>query len=184
MSGEKFKGVDTAYKKIWKRCPYTNFVIFSWPLEYVKVGSEPLKNWTTFLGMNMRTLTLAGLRPQSVPFPTDNEKKLWDCKSGLCTPFSIRVSHERALVPANFAYGNSGGHRANWSIYGVKAALVDSSARQAIEFKDITTKVPFTKRISGKTLSWYFDGEILKFKNESIVKDFTSLGKGKWMEAL
>ena len=143
--------------------------MFDYLLKHAPASAIALQSWATFLASRYTKLADAGLR--TVAAPTDNDSVLWNGQSGLCTSFAIRVATEAKV--AGIQYGNQrktfrgktdNVHRAGWEISGTSAIVIDSSARQAIQFTNINE--PFRL----KDTQWGFQGEILS----QTVKDVTT----------
>ena len=141
--------------------------MFNYLVKTAPAGASPFGNWGTFLAFQKPSLAEAGLK--TVAAPTDGDQTLWNGRSGLCTSFTIRVATEAKM--AGIQYGNQrregngnlvSVHRAGWETSGTTAIVIDSSARQAIQFTD--TSQPFIKKDFGnpiKITEWRFQGEIL-----------------------
>ncbi len=154
-----------------------SFVMFDYLLK---------KDWRTFVASQKSNLADAGLK--TVAAPTDNDQVLWNGQSGLCTSFAIRVATEAKV--AGIQYGNQrktfkgkvvNVHRAGWEINGTSATVIDSSARQAIQFSD--TNKPFSTRDA----SWAFQGEVLSHTVKGVTTPFAPcLPKGPegWKAAM
>ena len=154
-----------------------SFVMFDYLLK---------KDWGSFLASRKSNLADAGLK--TVAEPTDNDQVLWNGQSGLCTSFTIRVATVAKV--AGIQYGNQrkpfrgkevNVHRAGWEISGTSAIVIDSSARQAIQFPNINQ--PFVKNDA----RWAFQGEVLSHTAKRITAPFTPcLPKGPegWKAAM
>ena len=141
--------------------------MFDYLVKTAPVGASPLESWGTFLASQKPSLAEAGLK--TVAAPTDRDQALWNGPSGLCTSFTIRVATEAKM--ADIQYGNqtrkrngilASVHRAGWETSGTSAIVIDSSARQAIQFTD--TSQPFIKkdpRNPRNNTEWRFQGEVL-----------------------
>ncbi|KAK0509121.1 hypothetical protein JMJ35_008492 [Cladonia borealis] len=176
-SGTDFATVSNTYKQIWSVTPYTSFVMFDYLLKTAPAGT--LGNWGTFLASHKPNLAEAGLR--TVAAPTDRDQALWNGKSGLCTSFTIKVATEAKV--AGIQYGNqtkkrngklASVHRAGWEISGTSAIVIDSSARQAIQFKD-------TSKPSGE---FAFQGEVLTQKIKGPFAPCLPKGPEGWKAAM
>ena len=146
--------------------------MFDHLLKNAPATASLLRSWDTFLASQKHSFADAGL--STVAAPTDNDQVLWNGQSGLCTSFAIRVATEAKV--AGIQYGNqrriSRGkqvnvHRAGWEISGTSAIVIDSSARQAIQFEN--TKQPF--RV--KDAQWAFQGEELSHTVKGVKTPFT-----------
>ena len=193
-SGTDFATVSNTYINVWKKTPYTSFVMFDYLLKKAPAGASPSKYWETFLASQKPSLADTGLR--TVAAPTDNDQGLWNDQSGLCTSFAIRVATDAKV--AGIQYGNqkktfkgkeASVHRAGWEISGTSAVLIDSSARQAIQFKN--TSQPFQKKDPRNPqridAEWAFQGEILSHTVRGVTTPFTPcLPKGPegWKAAM
>lgn len=88
-----------------------------------------------------------------IKLPTD--ERLWSGNSGLCTSFAIRVANQ-CQIRDIVEYGDNGSHRAAWQKAGQVAWVIDSSARQAVEFQD-------AYKLQDKTFNGkHWDGQFLK----------------------
>ena len=160
--------------------------MFDYLLKKSPAGASPLKYWDNFLASQKPTL--AGLGLGTVAAPTDNDQVLWNGQSGLCTSFAIRVATEARV--AEIQYGNqkktfrgkeANVHRAGWEISGTSAIVIDSSARQAINFENTNQPVRL------KEAQWAFQGEVLSHTAKGVTTPFAPcLPKGPegWKAAM
>ena len=163
-----------------------SFVMFDYLLKRAPGGATPLQYWDTFLASRKTNLADMGLR--TVAAPTDNDQVLWNGQSGLCTSFAIQVATEAKV--AGIQYGNqrktfrgreANVHRAGWEISGTSAIVIDSSARQAIQFTNLNEPVQL------KDARWGFQGEVLSHTVKNVTTPFAPcLPKGPegWKAAM
>lgn len=154
-----FEDIKASYDEVWVKGPYTNFSMFKYLLENVISGDDgqPLGDWDKFFSKRKSSLWSAGLKENAVDPPSQDS--MWN-EDGVCTTFAIQVANKAAVK--EIIYGNQGKrptHRVGWEITGPSGAVVDSSARKALEFKD-------RKRIRHtiKDTTWSFKGESLFIK--------------------